>query len=127
MIDIDHFKNVNDTCGHSAGDFVIRTVASILNSAIRKNDIVCRYGGDEFLVILIDCAYDDALSKATEMKRMVDAIGCACDDPDAIHVTASIGVALYPENGASKETLLRAVDMALYQAKEEGRNRIKVI
>ena len=127
MIDIDHFKNVNDTCGHRAGDFVIQTVASFLKSATRKKDIVCRYGGDEFLVILIDCAYDDALSKATEMKRMVDAIGCACDDPDAMHVTASIGVALYPENGASKETLLRAVDMALYQAKEEGRNRIKAI
>ena len=127
MIDIDHFKNVNDTCGHSTGDFVIQTVAGILKSATRKNDIVCRYGGDEFLVILIDCAYDDALSKATEVKRLVGAIGCACDDSDAMHVTASIGIALYPENGASKETLLRAVDMALYQAKEEGRNRIKVI
>lgn len=127
MIDIDHFKNVNDTCGHRTGDFVIQTVAAILKKVTRKNDIVCRYGGDEFLVILMDCAYDDALSKATEVHQLVGAIGCACDDPDAMQVTASIGIALYPKNGMDKETLLRAADMALYQAKEEGRNRIKMI
>lgn len=127
MMDIDHFKNVNDQCGHSKGDLMIQSVAGVLKSVTRKNDIVCRYGGDEFLVILVDCTYDDALSKANEIKRLVGNTGCACDDPDTIQVTASIGIALYPENGKDKEALLRAADTALYQAKEGGRDRIKTI
>ncbi len=127
MIDIDHFKSINDTCGHGQGDFVIQSVARTLMNVTRKNDVVCRYGGDEFLVILSDCAYDDALRKANEVKQMVDSIGCACEKPEAKPVTASIGIALYPENGMDKEALLRAVDLALYQAKQEGRNRIKTL
>lgn len=125
MIDIDHFKSVNDKCGHSKGDFIIQTIAATLKSVTRKNDIVCRYGGDEFLVILVNYTYDDALSKANEVKQLVGNIGCACDDPDAMQVTASIGIALYPENGMNTQTLLRAADIALYQAKEAGRNRIE--
>ena len=125
MMDVDHFKNINDQCGHSTGDFVIQTVAKILQSVTRKNDIVCRYGGDEFLVILEGCLDGDATHKAEEIMRRVGEIGCACDDSVSMTITASIGIALFPENGANQETLLRAADMALYQAKQEGRNRIQ--
>ena len=125
MIDIDHFKNINDICGHSKGDFIIQNVAAILTSLTRKNDIVCRYGGDEFLLILADCTYDNALRKAEDVKQAVGGIGCTCDNPNATEVTASIGIALYPENGTSKDALLHAADIALYHAKEAGRNRIR--
>lgn len=125
MLDIDHFKNINDQCGHSKGDFVIQTVAKILTSVTRKNDIVCRYGGDEFMIILDGCISGDAFNKASEIMRQVGEIGCACEDAEALLITASIGIALYPDHGKDQGTLLRAVDMALYRAKQGGRNRIQ--
>ena len=125
MVDVDRFKSVNDTCGHRVGDAVIQSIAAILTSVTRKNDVVCRYGGDEFLLILMGCSYEAALAKAHEIRRLASGLGCACDDPEAIPITASIGIALFPEHGTDKDSLLHAADSALYQAKEEGRNRVK--
>lgn len=124
MVDVDHFKVINDTYGHSCGDAIIQRVADILTSSIRKNDIACRYGGDEFLLFLPGCNSTDALDKAA---RIMKAIGSIPDDLDLegeVIITASIGIAQYPENGNNRDAILKAVDDALYLAKQEGRDRI---
>ena len=124
FVDIDHFKDVNDSLGHGAGDALLREAAVRLASAIGPDDAVARYGGDEF-VILIDCAKrDDALSVALErVKRAFDA-PIAIDDVQ-LHVQTSIGVTCYPTDGADAESLLRNADLAMYRAKALGRNGIQ--
>ncbi len=124
MVDVDHFKDINDTYGHSCGDEIIQKVASILTTAIRKYDVACRYGGDEFLLILSDCDYENALIKAHKIKQEIENVVV---DPEAdiqSPLTASIGVAQCPLNGDNRDAILKAVDDALYQAKQGGRNRV---
>jgi len=124
FIDIDHFKDVNDSLGHGAGDALLREAAIRLASAIGADDAVARYGGDEF-VVLIDCTKrDDALHAALErVKRAFDApIGI---DDVQLHVQSSIGVTCYPTDGADAESLLRNADLAMYRAKALGRNSIQ--
>lgn len=124
MVDVDHFKTVNDTYGHSCGDEIIQRVAGILTSAIRKYDVACRYGGDEFLLILNGCGPDDAMAKANKIKQDIENIIVDPQDDTQRPLTASIGVAQCPLNGTSRDAILKAVDAALYQAKENGRNRV---
>lgn len=119
MIDIDFFKNINDTYGHSIGDDVIRRVADILDSQGRKEDIVVRFGGEEFVMLLDHCSMDDAMIKAEKIKNVV-AQASICDIP----VTISIGVADI-ENHKTFDSLLKAADIALYVAKNNGRNRVE--
>lgn len=126
MLDVDHFKRINDTCGHSQGDFVIQAVARILTGSIRNSDIACRYGGDEFLIILIGCGLEDALRKAAEIRHNADALSDGCNGMESSAITLSVGIALFPASGRDAETLLRAADAALYRAKNEGRDRITV-
>jgi len=124
FIDIDHFKDVNDSLGHGAGDALLREAAVRLASAIGVDDAVARYGGDEF-VVLIDCSkHDDALRAALErVKRAFDA-PIAVDDVQ-LHVQTSIGVTCYPTDGVDAESLLRNADLAMYRAKALGRNSIQ--
>ena len=123
MMDIDHFKSVNDTHGHLVGDEVLRQIGLILATHARSHDVVCRYGGEEFLLMLPQLPLTQALQRAEQLRRVVQQHAFLTDGGD-IHVTLSVGVAAFPENGQTVDELLRNADHALYQAKREGRNRV---
>ena len=122
MLDVDHFKHFNDTFGHEAGDFVLREVAETLRETVRNEDIVCRYGGEEFVVILPEVGLEAAMERAEDLRRMVSQIRMRYRGEDLKEVRVSIGVALYPEHAESMGQILRAADSALYCAKHSGRN-----
>ncbi|HYW30729.1 MAG TPA: GGDEF domain-containing protein, partial [Gemmatimonas sp.] len=116
FIDLDGFKQINDSHGHEIGDEVLVSVGKCLQGAVRGEDTMCRYGGDEFacLMLDVDTANDVAVFAAGLVKR----IATACDQAEHVpNVSASIGVALYPEHGSTSDTLLRRADSAMYQAK----------
>ena len=123
LIDIDHFKQVNDTFGHQAGDEVLKKLAVMLSDQARNADVVCRYGGEEFLLLLPNMSADKALARA-EHWRTAFAGTTVLFHEFQLQVTLSIGIATYPEHGASQEVLVRCADHALYQAKTQGRNRV---
>jgi len=124
MLDIDHFKQLNDTYGHDAGDAVMREVAAVMRQAVRSEDTVCRYGGEEFVVILPELSTDDALARAESIRDMVSELRLYHRGEALREVTISIGVALYPQNGESPDQLVITADRALYEAKHLGRNRV---
>jgi diguanylate cyclase (GGDEF)-like protein len=131
MVDLDHFKRVNDRFGHPAGDEVLREAASLIRASLRDPDICARYGGEEFAVILPKTHMQGALAVAERIWRAIGAkeflVGPGEDGPAprATQVTASIGVAFYPSKDInSADRLLRFADQALYQAKKSGRNTI---
>src|SRR2546425_6743884 len=120
MIDLDHFKRVNDTKGHGVGDFVLIEIAALLKRHIRGSDIACRYGGEEFTLVLPNATPESALRKAEAICSAIR------EDRDRLlEVTASLGVALFPDHAADAESSLRAADEALYEAKRKGRNRVR--
>lgn len=121
MVDIDHFKQINDTYGHQTGDNVLREVTKRMQSVMRSYDALGRYGGEEFVVIALGCDKDSALNLAERLRAIVDA--SPVSTPGAtIPVTLSLGVATVSK-GLSPESLLRCADEALYRAKRAGRNR----
>ncbi|MCW8891348.1 MAG: diguanylate cyclase, partial [Sedimenticola sp.] len=122
MIDIDHFKRINDTFGHSTGDKVLVSFSRLLRERLRGTDIIGRYGGEEFLVILPDTSVDQAVQVLDEV-RIAFASTQFSADGECFSATLSAGIAEFP-NVASATGLLDAADKALYQAKEQGRNRI---
>lgn len=126
MLDVDHFKLVNDQHGHEIGDAVLREMSARLRTSVRDTDVVARYGGEEFVVLLPSTQLAGALVVAERIRKSVTAR--RFETPRArLEITASIGIALYPSRGVStKDQLLRAADTALYRAKEEGRDRICV-
>jgi diguanylate cyclase (GGDEF)-like protein len=124
LIDIDHFKTVNDRFGHQTGDEVLRRVAGILRDSVRTFDVVGRYGGEEFAVILPGTDIEAARSTAQRIRRAVAAEVVRTNEGKRVKITVSAGVATAPANGVTQEELLRAADGALYRAKEEGRNRV---
>jgi len=124
MLDVDHFKNFNDTNGHDAGDEVLRNVAHVLKRHTRAEDVACRYGGEEFLVVLPACAVDDAYSKAEAIREAIAQLHVFSRGIALPRITASLGIACYPEDGERMEDLIAAADAALYRAKSAGRNRI---
>jgi diguanylate cyclase (GGDEF)-like protein len=121
MIDLDHFKKVNDLHGHAKGDAVLRDVAGQLVSALRPSDVVCRYGGEELLVILPECGLDDALGKAEALRARIASLS----DLHGASVSASLGVAAVPCTSSGVADLLPMADAALYQAKQSGRNCVR--
>jgi diguanylate cyclase (GGDEF)-like protein len=121
MIDIDHFKELNDEFGHLLGDEVLRRVSALFTHHLRKSDIVCRYGGDEFAVLLPELNKDMAVSVADKLRRLAQ-ISEFAGVPRP--VTLSIGVAAVPANGLTRDQVIRAADSALYAAKQAGRNRV---
>jgi diguanylate cyclase (GGDEF)-like protein len=126
MVDIDFFKHVNDTHGHLAGDRVLRNVADVIRSRIRAQDIVGRYGGEEFLVVLCDTTAQGAQQLAEQLREAVQASSCAWEG-QPLNVTVSVGVfGGRLEPGDSWDLLIHAADNALYQAKQGGRNRVEV-
>jgi len=121
MIDIDHFKYINDKFGHMLGDDVLRTTSSIFTHQLRKIDVVCRYGGEEFSIILPATQGASAASVADKLRRAV----ANTEFPGLSHpVTVSIGVAEFPANGVTRDDIVRAADIALYNAKASGRNQV---
>jgi two-component system cell cycle response regulator len=124
MLDIDYFKAVNDSHGHDAGDEALRQVADTLRAISRMSDVVCRYGGEEFLVIAPDTSLDGALQLAERMRTAVAQRKLALAT-DSIKLTTSLGVAVKGDGIASAERLLKAADEALYRAKQYGRNRVE--
>jgi len=126
MIDIDHFKMVNDTYGHEAGDEVLKKIALLLQKYYRKEDIVCRFGGEEFMIILPETPLKVVLDKARDIRKAVPKINLSFKGEKIKNITISIGIASYPEHGFSMKKLVSTVDKALYKAKALGRNRIEV-
>ncbi|MEG2400333.1 MAG: diguanylate cyclase [Citrobacter sp.] len=123
MIDIDHFKDINDRFGHEAGDGVIKGVAAIIQRAVRDSGMAFRYGGEEFLVLLSGMGEEEANYVATDIYNGVHELTLRFGASDISHIDVSIGVASYPQH-AQSDNLLRAADVALYRAKELGRSRI---
>lgn len=126
MLDIDYFKRVNDTFGHLAGDQVLRSLPELIRGQLRINDIPCRYGGEEFGVILPETAGEQAADVAERIRSVVAAAPIALPDGGSLRVTVSLGIATFPQNAENEESLVSAADLALYQAKRTGRNRICV-
>lgn len=122
MLDVDHFKRVNDTYGHEAGDAVLRELASLLQSSLRKGDLACRYGGEEFTLILPDASLEDAHQKAEHLRATAEQLAVH-HGARTMAITLSLGVAAFPDHGGSGEVILQCADAALYRAKSEGRNR----
>jgi diguanylate cyclase (GGDEF)-like protein len=123
VIDLDHFKKVNDTHGHAAGDAVLKGTGQCLQGAVRASDIACRLGGEEFILILPECPRDDAVQKAEELCARVRGLHFR-DAASPVRVTASFGVAAFPADGTTAAAVVEAADAALYQAKRSGRNRV---
>ncbi len=122
MVDIDHFKNVNDVYGHDVGDHVLRETARVLKENTRDGDVVCRFGGEEFLVINVDCPRRTALQFSERLRSAVEANHIVYGDFDG-HVTISLGVAERTRDCKDMDELIRAADQAVYRAKGNGRNR----
>jgi len=121
MIDIDHFKRLNDEFGHLLGDEVLRQVSSILHQQVRKIDVVCRYGGEEFAILLSQTTPQHSLAIADKLRRIVE----TWQFPGVARpVTISAGAANYPEHGLTRDELVQAADAGLYAAKQAGRNRV---
>ncbi|WP_168798751.1 sensor domain-containing diguanylate cyclase [Herbaspirillum sp. ST 5-3] len=125
LIDIDHFKQINDAYGHLAGDQVLKHLAAMLGAEVRGSDIACRYGGEEFLLMLPGLPQDVAHVRAEEWRSAFAASPITLGD-GPVTVTWSAGIATFPANGATAEELFRAADNALYQAKRQGRNRVQL-
>jgi diguanylate cyclase (GGDEF)-like protein/PAS domain S-box-containing protein len=124
MIDVDHFKHFNDKHGHEAGDLVLKLVADTLAKGVRLEDVVCRYGGEEFLALLPEADETAALECAERMRGRVAELMPSFRGAPLGAVTISIGVAMFPAQGENPEALLRRADEALYEAKRGGRNRV---
>lgn len=124
VCDIDHFKRFNDEFGHDAGDAALQAVAETLQQYFRESDIPCRFGGEEFVVLMQDAALDDALAKAERLREAVQALDISYRGEKLSHLTISIGVSSLSDRDTDAETLLRQADQALYAAKQQGRNRV---
>ncbi|MEA2518530.1 MAG: hypothetical protein QOF49_610 [Chloroflexota bacterium] len=120
MADLDHFKAFNDRSGHVAGDAVLRSLAELLTSSVRAEDIVCRYGGEEFTILLPNAGLEETRARAETLR----AAAAALVVPDGQHLTLSLGVAAFPVHGATPAELIAAADAALYSAKSKGRDRV---
>jgi diguanylate cyclase (GGDEF)-like protein len=123
MVDVDHFKSFNDTYGHAMGDLVLKKVAGMLSSGIRKADVLARFGGEEFVVILPNVTPQGALESAERLRESVAAAPIHPGGPRK-RVTVSIGAALFPADAQDSASLLKAADEALYEAKRLGRNQV---
>jgi diguanylate cyclase (GGDEF)-like protein/PAS domain S-box-containing protein len=123
MIDLDHFKRVNDTYGHEAGDEVLKSLAITLSEQCRRGDFACRYGGEEFVVVMPNINMDTAYERAESIRQALNSLRVPYKHNN-LAITISMGIACYPSNGDSREAILRAADRAMYGAKEAGRDHI---
>ncbi|MDR9436383.1 MAG: diguanylate cyclase [Thiohalophilus sp.] len=124
LMDLDYFKQVNDTYGHPAGDHTLRVLSSLLKKQVRESDYVGRYGGEEFGMILTDTSEKDARDTAERIRQLVEEKAFTISDNATINITVSAGLACYPDDAANAEMLIACADEALYKAKDAGRNRV---
>ncbi len=124
MLDIDHFKTFNDIHGHAAGDAVLVALAAFLKLRMRGGDVACRYGGEEFVILLPECSLDDAVKRVGQLAEELRTVRVSYAGETLGPVTVSMGVASFPLHGARPDALLGAADAAMYRAKQEGRDRI---
>ncbi|WP_170331837.1 sensor domain-containing diguanylate cyclase [Ruegeria arenilitoris] len=125
-VDVDHFKKFNDTHGHDAGDMVLRAVGSALEQGCDRDEVACRIGGEEFMLILPDNTPEDAMTRAEKLRQAVEAVSVRYGEKSLPRITISVGVAHYPAHGTMPQDLMRAADDALYVAKDKGRNQVQV-
>jgi len=126
MLDLDHFKRFNDTFGHDAGDAVLREAATLLLKNVRAEDFVCRFGGEEFVVILPTADVEGAHTRAESLRTKMRELTIMHQGKSLGMVTFSVGVASFPEHGISPKDLMAAADGALYEAKRGGRDQVAV-
>jgi diguanylate cyclase (GGDEF)-like protein len=126
LIDIDHFKIVNDRYGHRAGDTILRSLSQRLKKRARTTDCVCRYGGEEIAVILLETNISEAQAIAEELRLLIEKEPFLIEDGRHVPITVSIGVSVYSEESKDVSTMVSNADTALYKAKENGRNRVNV-
>jgi diguanylate cyclase (GGDEF)-like protein/PAS domain S-box-containing protein len=125
ILDLDHFKLINDTFGHEAGDIVLKGLAQLLSTEARKSDIVCRYGGEEFVVIMPGASIETALERVEQWRVMFEKTMIPYQDV-ILKCTFSAGLAAFPNSGQTVKSLISAADRTLYKAKQKGRNRVEV-
>jgi diguanylate cyclase (GGDEF)-like protein len=126
MMDIDHFKRVNDTLGHTEGDKVLCKIASLLKASVRKKDTVARYGGEEFILVLPEAGLEESSMISERIRRLVESTPFEVGQAQ-INLTVSLGISNFPSHHArTKEELVRMADLALYDAKRGGRNRVRI-
>jgi len=126
MLDLDHFKEFNDTFGHEAGDVLLRDLARLLKSSMRSEDVACRYGGEEFVLILPETSPEVALRRGEQLREAVKRMYVSHRGQLIGGVSMSLGAACFPDNGSTGGALLQAADAALYAAKNSGRDRVIV-
>lgn len=124
MFDVDHFKTYNDTYGHAGGDALLRALGAAATASFRKSDVVCRYGGEEFVVVMPDAAIDGALARAEVLRLAVKQLAVHLHGKSLGAVTISSGVAAFPADAQDAHTLHAAADEALYSSKRNGRDRV---
>ncbi len=123
MLDIDHFKHFNDTFGHEAGDALLRQLGALIRHHVRGSDIACRYGGEEFTIIMPDAAIETVQGRAEELRAETARMHVHYDCASLGSITLSLGIAVFPGHGSSAQAILRAADAALYKAKRNGRDK----
>jgi len=126
LLDIDHFKRLNDLYGHQTGDLVLRQLASLIKDQIRSADVPCRYGGEEFLWILPGASLSVTAKRADQIRMALKNIRIHNNNQEVGPISISAGVSAFPDHGATPDELFRKADLALYQAKNEGRDRVVV-
>ena len=125
IIDVDHFKSINDKYGHNVGDEVLRKLALILNDGARQDDLPCRYGGEEFVLLFPKMSTEIALKRGEQLRASFEKVLVPSAHGD-VHATISIGIAAFPDHGASMDELTHCADLALYAVKRNGRNGVLV-
>ncbi len=126
LLDVDHFKQLNDNFGHEAGDRVLRELGQFLQKSIRSSDIACRYGGEEFILILPEANLENSTQRAIQIQQGIRQLEIRHQGQVLNRITTSVGVACFPSHGATAEEVIRAADAALYLAKKQGRDRVEV-
>jgi diguanylate cyclase (GGDEF)-like protein len=126
MIDLDHFKDFNDTFGHAAGDALLSALANVITTGIRADDIACRYGGEEFLLIMPGASLETTRERADNLSQAVRNLQVKYQDQLLQSTTISLGVAIFPDHGLTAEEVIAAADAALYRAKQAGRDRVEI-
>lgn len=124
LLDIDHFKAINDSYGHLAGDEVLRNISMVLRGHVRPHDLACRYGGEEFCLVLPHTSLAVAMERADKIRRAIKYLRLSYEGEAIRPITLSLGVACAPEHGVQVETLIQQADKALYRAKRQGRDQV---
>jgi diguanylate cyclase (GGDEF)-like protein len=126
MMDLDHFKDFNDNFGHAGGDAMLSSLAHAITADVRTEDIACRYGGEEFLLVIPGASLETTRERAENVRQTVKALQVKYQGRFIKSTTISLGVAIFPDHGVTAEEVIAAADAALYHAKSAGRDRVEI-